>query len=257
MQNQVVNTKGEPAGKIDLPDAIFAAKGNPKLLAQAVRVYLSNKRHASPKVKTRGEVSGSGRKIWRQKGTGRARHGDAYAPIFVGGGIAHGPTGRENHKMKLSKVLRRKALLLALTQKLEAQELLVVDGLEEVKPKTKEMNRVVKKLAGDAKTVSLIVPEGNRSITRGARNIEGLHLLSVRTLNAYDILRGGKILVPKTSLAVIKDTFLTRAGEPEVKRKPRKETRPLPKQEMIKKETQRKVKTRTHQEKRRRKKNTR
>ncbi len=249
MQYPVVNTKGEPAGKIDLPGEIFAKKGSLRLLAQAVRVYLSNKRHAAARVKTRGEVSGSGRKIWRQKGTGKARHGDAYAPIFVGGGVAHGPTGEQNYKMKLSKILRRKTLLLALTKKLESNELVIVEGLEDVKPKTKQVNQVIKKLAGEAKRVTLVVPENSHSLIRGARNIKGVKLLSVETLNAYDILNGGKILLLKNSLFHLKDSFFKkeklekREGAPEVK------VKPLPKK-VVRKETQRQEKTRSHQEKR-------
>src|SRR3990170_5938571 len=123
---QVLNTRGEPAGKTDLPEEIFAVKASPRLLAQAVRVYLANQRLAQARAKTRGEVKGSGKKIWRQKGTGRARHGDAQAPIFVGGGVAHGPTGRENYKLKLPKRLKRRALFAALTQKIEEKELVIV-----------------------------------------------------------------------------------------------------------------------------------
>ncbi len=94
---------GEKAGKVTLPSEIFAAKINNQLMAQAVRVFLANQRKARAKTKTRGKVEGSGKKIWAQKGTGRARHGDRYAPIFVGGGISHGPTGKENFKLKMRK----------------------------------------------------------------------------------------------------------------------------------------------------------
>jgi len=256
MQSTVVNTTGVSTGKIDLPEEIFAQKGNLKLLSQAVRIYLSNQRHAASKVKTRSEVSGSGKKIWRQKGTGRARHGDAYAPIFVGGGIAHGPTGEQNYKMKLSKILRRKALLLALTKKLESKELVIVEGLEDVKPKTKQINQIIHKLAGDAKTVSVVVPYGNHSIIRGARNIEGIKLLPVMRLNAYDILWGGTLLVPKNSLTQLKETYSKRMVEPKADKILNKPKPPLPKKENVKKEAYLKRKTRTHQDKNRKDKKT-
>ena len=207
MQVKVVNTKGEPVGKINLPEEMFVATGNLKLLSLAIRIYLSNKRRAQARAKTRGEVRGSGRKIWRQKGTGRARHGDAQAPIFVGGGVAHGPTGKENYKMEFPKSLRRKALLFALSQKLEKKELVVVDGLEEVEPKTSKIKKILKKVAGDVNRISIIVPEGNHSIIRGARNVKGMHLLSVKSLNAYDILTGGMMVVPKSALPSMEEIY--------------------------------------------------
>ena len=122
MKADLYTIDGKKAGKIEVPKAVFGAKVNEILLAQYRRVFLNNQRRAKPKSKTRGEVTGSGKKIWRQKGTGRARHGDRYANIFVGGGVAHGPTGKENYSLKLTRKMRQSALSSALSQKQASQK---------------------------------------------------------------------------------------------------------------------------------------
>ncbi|HUW21334.1 MAG TPA: 50S ribosomal protein L4 [Candidatus Bathyarchaeia archaeon] len=199
---------GQKKGKLNLPREIFAAKVNSVLLAQAVRVFLSNQRCAKAKVKTRGEVAGSGKKIWRQKGTGRARHGDQYAPIFVGGGVAHGPTGRENYSLKLSRRMRREALFSALTAKLKADEILVVEGLEKIKPKTKEIDQLFKKILGKKKKISLVLPGVLDNLVRGSRNIGKIRLVQANLLNAYQVLNGGSLVLLPESIQVIEKTFL-------------------------------------------------
>lgn len=231
---KVMDTTGKSAGRVKLPDKIFAAQASPKLLAQAVRVYLANQRQGTVKVKRRGEVKGSGRKIWRQKGTGRARHGDRYAPIFVGGGIAHGPTGSQRHKLKLSKVMRRKALFAALTQKTGAKELIIVDGLEKLEPKTKVMYRAVTKVTSKApKKLSIILPDGTDSVIRGARNIKGVKLLSAKRLNAFEVLNAGMIILMKSAVKPIEERFLgkkpkTTEHKQATKKKPERKKAPAP-----------------------------
>lgn len=217
----VYNTKGKKTGKVQLPKEIFGAKINEQLMAQAVRVYLANQRKARAKTKTRGEVIGSGRKIYRQKGTGRARHADRYAPIFVGGGVAHGPTGKENYKLKMPKKMRRKALFSALTSKLKEKAIIVVEGLEKIEPKTKEMVKIMQSLTrltdgqeikiqnGKLKEkISLVLPQPIEGVVRAARNIAGLKLRQVSLLNAYEVLNGGKIILTKESIKTLKETFL-------------------------------------------------
>jgi len=203
----LVTVAGRKSGKIDLPKEIFAAKINKPLMAQAVRVYLANQRKSKAKVKTRGEVRGSRRKIWRQKGTGRARHGDRYAPIFVGGGRAHGPTGEENYRLKMSKKMRRQALFSALTSKLKEGEVLVIKGLEKVEPKTKEMTGILGKVTKSRKA-TVILPEVIENVIRAARNIKGVNLAQAHLLNTYQVLNGGKIILMKESVDKLKETFL-------------------------------------------------
>lgn len=203
----VYNIKGEKSGKLSLPAEIFAAQINESLMAQAVRVYLSNQRHAHAKTKTRGEVRGSGRKIYRQKGTGLARHGDRYAPIFVGGGIAHGPTGKENWQLKMSKKMRRQALFSALTDKLKEKKIVVLEGLEKIKPKTKEMTRVLENTT-DRKKVLLVLPGVLENVIRAARNLEGLKLIQAKQLNTYQVLQSHNLILTKAAVKVLKETFL-------------------------------------------------
>lgn len=184
-------------------------------MAQAVRVYLSNQRQGSRKVKARSEVKGSRRKIWRQKGTGRARHGDRYAPIFVGGGVAHGPTGKENFKRKLTKSMRRQALLSALSQKAKDKQVIVVDKLETLKPKTKLMAASLDKVLTKAKykagaKINLVLPEVVDSIIRSTRNLPNVTPLQAKQLSTYAVLKGDALVFMKPSLAVLKTALSTK-----------------------------------------------
>lgn len=203
----VLATNGKKVGTVKLPKEIFGVEVNKDLIALAVRVYLANQRKARAKTKRRGEVVGSRRKIWRQKGTGRARHGDRYAPIFVGGGVAHGPTGREDWKLKLSKKMRCKALFSALTSKLKEGEIIVVAGLEKVKPKTKEMAKVLQRLTQSRK-LTVILPKRTENVIRAARNIKGVSLAQANLLNTYEVLNGGTLIFMKESVDKLEETFL-------------------------------------------------
>lgn len=216
----VYDTSGKKLSKMTLPKEIFGVKPNEFLIAQAVRVYLANQRKAKPKTKSRSEVQASGRKIWRQKGTGRARHGDRKAPIFVKGGIAHGPTGEEDFKLKMSQKMRRLALFSSLSSKCKGKEMIVLDGLEKIKPKTKEMAKVIQKLKlknqkddskelGKAKLkISFVLPSVIENIIRAGRNIPHVSFLQANLLNTYEVLNGGMLVFMKPSIKVLKDTFL-------------------------------------------------
>lgn len=206
----VYNLSGKKISRLSLPKEIFAQKPNEQLMAQAVRVFLSNQRQGGAKTKTRGERRGSTRKIYRQKGTGRARHGSKRAPIFIKGGRAHGPTGRENFKLKLSKKMRRKALFSALSSHLAEEKILVISGLEKLKPKTAEMVKVLKNLklkAGEEK-LSLVIPEKLENVSLASRNIQKMKLLKANQLNPYEVLNSQCLLILKPSIKVIKETFL-------------------------------------------------
>jgi len=189
----VLDLAGEEKSKLTLPSVVFAAKVNPALMAQAVRVYLSNQRRAFAKTKTRGEVSGSGRKIWRQKGTGRARHGDRYAPIFVGGGRVHGPRGNRNYRLGLSKKMKRAALYSALTVKFQKKEMLVVDDLRKIEPKTKIAKEVfpqiLKKDFDEKKKYLIVLPDRWEKTKRAFRNLPYVNFSLAGNLNTYLILK--------------------------------------------------------------------
>lgn len=205
MKAKVVKFGSKQAGSLQLPKDIFAQEVNEKLLAQAVRVYRANKRQGTAKVKSRGEVRGSGRKIWRQKGTGRARHGDRYAPIFVGGGVAHGPTPRD-WSLKLSKKMRRKALFGALSLRAQEGIISVVDSLDKIKPKTREFVAFLRnelKLEPGEETILLVGSKLPDNVRRGVGNIPDLQTMPVRTLNTYDVLAVKKIIFTKSAVKEI------------------------------------------------------
>ena len=204
------DTKGKVAKTLDLPKEIFGAKVNDKLMAQAVRVYLANQRSGTAKTKDRGEVHGSTRKIWRQKGTGRARHGSKKAPIFVHGGIVFGPTPRD-FSLKLAKKMKRLALFSALTAKLKKGEIKGISGFEKLAPKTKIVAASIKNLGINDKKILLVMPSSSKEFEnfyRGSRNIEGLKILNANLLNVYEVLDNKLILLMADALKVMENTFL-------------------------------------------------
>jgi large subunit ribosomal protein L4 len=208
----VYDLKGAIAESLTLPKEIFGAKINNSLMAQAVRVYLANQRRGTLKTKSRGEVAISTRKIYRQKGTGRARHGAKSAPIFVGGGIAFGPKPRD-FSMKLNQNMRRVALFSALSAKLRDGEIKIVTGLEKIEPKTKKMADVVKKLELNVKgqQLLLVTPKAGTdfdNVSKAARNIKGVSVVSSNQLNTYAVLANARILFMKNAIDSLKETFL-------------------------------------------------
>ena len=208
----VFDAKGKVTGKISLPKEIFGVKVNKQLLAQAVRVYLANQRKGTASTKTRGEVHGSTRKIWRQKGTGRARHGSRKAPIFVHGGIVFGPHPRD-FSLKMSKKMKKLALFSALSAKLKNKEIKAVTGLEKLEPKTKSMVEVIKNLGinGEKRDILMVVPKAKEeleNVYRAARNIEGLRIVNANTLNTYEVLNNKLILLMNEAITTMKENFL-------------------------------------------------
>ncbi|GIW61263.1 MAG: 50S ribosomal protein L4 [Patescibacteria group bacterium] len=204
----VLDLKGNIVGSLSLPEEIFAAKVNKTLMAQAVRVYLANQRLGTLSTKSRGEVVGSTRKIYRQKGTGRARHGGIRAPIFVGGGVAHGPKPRD-FSLSLPQKMKRAALFSALTlQRLEGN-MKVIAGLESLEPKTKAFAQVLKNLslAKKKKKILLVLPEKIENIQKAARNIEGVTYVLANQLNTYDVLNAGTLLFMKDTISKIQEIF--------------------------------------------------
>ncbi len=200
---------GKVAGKVTLPDEIFGEKINKQLLAQAVRVYLANKRQGTASTKTRSEVDGSTRKIYRQKGTGRARHGSIRAPIFVHGGVVFGPKPRD-FSLKLSKKMKRKALFSALSAKLIDGEIKVLSGLEKIEPKTKKFVSVMKKLGIDEKKrkLLLVTSGDSENIHRAVRNVEGVDFTAAQRLNALQVLNNKHLLFMKDAIADMEKHFL-------------------------------------------------
>ncbi len=205
IQATVYDLEGKAAGKISLPEEYFGAKVNKALLAQARRVYLSNQRQAHAKVKTRSGVDRTKAKWFRQKGTGRARHGSRSAPIFVGGGVAHGPTGTQNYKMRLPTKMRKMALASALTTKVAAKEVMVAEGLEKLTGKTGELIKLLREIFPKEKgKISLVLAAKSAKTSQAARNIANLNLGLAKSLNAYEILASGKILFSREAIEAFK-----------------------------------------------------
>ena len=156
MKIEILNKEGKKIEDIELDNKVFGQEDNPDLIAQYIHIYRTNQRQGTSSVKTRSEVSGGGKKPWRQKGTGRARHGSIRSPIWVKGGIAHGPKTKDYAK-KMPKRMRRKVMQCALSQKLKAGEIKVIDQIKMDKPSTKEMVALLKKVKLSKRT--LIVTE--------------------------------------------------------------------------------------------------
>lgn len=207
----VYDLKGKVVEEISLSKEMFGSTVNNALVAQAVRVYLANQRSGSASTKTRGEVRGSTRKIWRQKGTGRARHGGIRAPIFIKGGIALGPKPRD-FSLQFPKNMRRKALFSVLSQKYKDGEIKIVKGLEKIPPKTKSFASVVGYLKVDPKKrVLLVLPQisESRHVVKAARNIQGVSYMQASQLNTYEVLHSSVLLFTKDALSLAEKTFAT------------------------------------------------
>ncbi|GIK84079.1 MAG: 50S ribosomal protein L4 [Patescibacteria group bacterium] len=183
---------------VTVSDEVFGAAINKELLSQAIRVYLSNLRQGTSRVKTRSEVTGSRRKIWKQKGTGNARHGAKSAPIFVGGGVAHGPKGIENWDLSLSKVMKRKALISALSA--QAENIVVTDNLSEIEGKTKNAAKLLNTINVTGKKVLLVLDEGSKDILRAFNNIPEVIVMQDSLVNALDVASVESIIMTKAAL---------------------------------------------------------
>lgn len=197
----ILSLSGREGGELLLPGVVFNAKVNLPLMAQAVRVFLSNQRKAFAKTKTRGEVRGSGKKIWRQKGTGRARHKDRYAPIFVGGGVTHGPKGNRNYKKKFSLKMKRASLCSALTLRLKEKNILAVEGFSEFGFKTKPVLTALRSRAGvvEGQKCLLVLSNLKGKVKKALRNVPFITVSSVADLNTYLVLNHNRlILTPKS-----------------------------------------------------------
>jgi len=207
MKADVYTQEGEKLKtKIDLNEEIFGVEPNEDLLAQYVRVYQTNRRQGTAKVKTRGEVRGGGRKPWAQKHTGRARHGSIRSPLWKGGGTVHGPQPKD-WSLTMPKKMRRKALFSALSQKIKEEGILVLNKLDLKGIKTKEVKGILEKLPVKEK-VLIALDKVDEKIILSARNLPQVQTIPAKDLNAYDVLNAQTVLFPKGSLEVLEETFL-------------------------------------------------
>ncbi|MBU1136889.1 50S ribosomal protein L4 [Patescibacteria group bacterium] len=214
MEEIIYNQNGDQAGKINLPSSIFDLEINGDLVHQVVVAHLANKRKVIAHTKDRSEVRGGGKKPWRQKGTGRARHGSIRSPIWRGGGITFGPTKDRNFSKKINKKMRRKALFMSLSSKVKDKEIVLIDKIELTEAKTKIMsqalNNLSSKMEKDFKKGTLIVlPSSDKKLSLASRNIQKIKLVGADNLNLLDILSHRYLLIlsPKETVKIIEKKY--------------------------------------------------
>ena len=200
----VYNMEGNEVGTMELNDAVFGVEINEHLVHLAVVRQLANKRQGTQKAKTRSEVSGGGRKPWRQKGTGHARQGSIRAPQWTGGGVVFAPVPRD-YEVKMNKKERRAALKSALTSKVQDNKLVVVDSLALAEAKTKEMQKVLTNLKADKALV--VTAADDQNVVLSARNIADVQTATVNTINVYDVMKHNTVVVTKDAVASIEEVY--------------------------------------------------
>lgn len=212
IQTKIYDQKGGEAGMINLSAKVFAAKWRADLVHQVVEGMRSNKRAGTADTKDRGEVRGGGKKPWKQKGTGRARHGSSRSPIWVGGGVTHGPLSDKNYKRKISKKMRAQALFSVLSKKLKDNEIIFVDSLELASIKTKDAVSVMKNLAkasgfkplAESKKARVLTALSGRNekAEKSFRNLPQLEIVFLKNLNPMDVLNHKYLLIENPTEAV-------------------------------------------------------
>lgn len=201
----VFNVSGQQVGEIELNDNVFGVEVNEHVLYEVVKNQLANKRQGTQSALTRAEVRGGGRKPWRQKGTGRARHGSIRSPLWIGGGVVFAPKPRD-YRYTLPKKVRRLAMKSALSSKVNTNDIIVLDELSLTTPKTKDMVNILKNLNVDKK--ALIVMAGkNEAVIKSANNIPGVETALVNTLNVYDILKYDKFIITKDAVEKVEEVY--------------------------------------------------
>ena len=202
---KVVNMAGKEVGEIALSEKVFGAEVNEAVLHTAVRAYLMNQRQGTQSTLTRSEVSGGGRKPWKQKGTGHARQGSTRSPQWTHGGIALGPKPR-SYRINLTKGLKKAAMFSALSSKVAASEMVVVDTITATEYKTKAMIAMLSAI-GAAKKTLVVLPEVNDCVIKSLANIEGVKTTQWNTINVYDILNCNTLVVAQDAVAKIEEVY--------------------------------------------------
>ena len=202
---KVVNMAGKEVGTIELSEKVFGRKVNEAVLHTAVRAFLMNQRQGTQSTLTRSEVSGGGRKPWKQKGTGHARQGSTRSPQWTHGGIALGPKPR-SYRIELNKGIKRAALFSALSSKVAGGEMIVVDNITATEYKTKNMVGMLEAV-GAAKKALIVLPEVNEFVIKSCANIEGVKTTQWNTINVYDILNCDTLVVAEKAVAKIEEVY--------------------------------------------------
>lgn len=206
---KLYNQQGTVVGDLTLDASLFGVKADAALVHEAAIAQKANSREAIAHTKDRSEVAGTGKKPWKQKGTGRARAGSRRSPIWVGGGITFGPTNARNFSLKMNRKARRKALAMVLSDKLASDRFVAIDSLTLSTPKTKEMSGILKKLPTAGKKTIIIVESGNASAVRATRNLPRISTISATSLNVVDLLAHDCVIASKEAIEVLTKTYKT------------------------------------------------
>ena len=201
----IYNGQGERVGALDLNEVVFGAEVKEHLLFDVSQMLLNNRRRGTASTKTRSEVRGGGRKPWRQKGTGRARHGTIRSPIWTGGGVTFGPRPR-NYRYLLPKKVRRAAMRSALSSKVQQEELTVLDGLQLSEPKTREIVNLLKNLNAEGR-VLLVTAGPDENVFKSGRNIPKVKTTVANQINVLDILNCDRLIMTADAVAAVEEVF--------------------------------------------------
>jgi len=200
---------GKSTKEITLKKEIFNVKANPVLVQQAIRTQEANSRKVIAHTKDRSDVRGGGRKPWRQKGTGRARHGSIRSPLWKGGGVTFGPRNNKNYSLKINKKAKKKALLMTLSDKCSHKKITVLDEMKLAEIKTKELMAIINKLK-IKNSVLIVLPKSDKKIIKSANNIPKISTINANSLNVIDVVKNNNLLILKDSLKIIEETFTTK-----------------------------------------------
>lgn len=202
MTTDVYDNNAKVVGQVELPDRLFNRSWNPDLVHQALRVQEMNRRTPNTHVKDRSEVSGGGKKPWRQKGTGRARHGSSRSPIWVGGGVTHGPSKNKNLTLKLNQKMRQAAIFSLLSQRLKEGEIKIIESFSIKEAKTMLLSKALSRFFSEKPSVLLVLSAPN-NVPLASHNLEKVKALDPKSLNVYDLLRYKHIFVEKDAVPII------------------------------------------------------
>jgi len=210
IKTNVINQAGEVVGEITLSEQVFNIPVNNQVMFDAVVLYNANQRQATAKTKTRREVSGGGRKPWKQKGTGRARQGSIRSPQWRGGGIALGPTGEQNYKLKMNKKVAKLALKSALSTKANEKDIIVLNDLLIAHPKTKDMIAVLKNIKSKEKALIILNLDSANEVNNiflSASNLKHINVVDVANMNVYDILNSQSLIMTEEAVKLVEEVL--------------------------------------------------
>lgn len=207
MKSQVIDVKGTKLKDLELNDNIWAITPHTQAVFDVILAQQAAARQGTSKVKTRAEVSGGGRKPWKQKGTGRARQGSIRAPQWRGGGIAFGPTGEKNYKLAVNKKVRVLAMKSALADKAQSENLIIVDKFTFSEPSTKQMGEVLTNLKIDNQKVLIVTKESDQLVIKSGANLQKVNVISKNQINVLDLVKATKLLVTEEAIQALEEVY--------------------------------------------------